>query len=147
MQHVVTDIVFDARLDESLFSLRPPEGYKMEEFEYDPPVNRLISATNMNRIMKACRKYVDEHNGQWPDSLEELFIYGLDRDVFSNPGRADENGYVYLKPPVSPTKSRIVLYEAYDVWEDGINVGFADYHIGFVKEESDFENRLGKNGQ
>lgn len=148
MQHVVTDIVFDAGLDESLFSLRPPEGYKMEEFEYDPPVKRLISATNMNRIMKACRKYVDEHNGQWPNNLEELTTYGLDGDVFLNPGQpAGEVSYVYLKPPVSPAKSRIVLHEAYDVWNGGINVAFADYHIGFIKEESDFKNHLGKNGQ
>ena len=147
MQHVVTDIVFDVELDESLFSLRPPEGYKVEEFKYDPAVKRLKSAVNMDRIIKACRKYVNEHNGQWPDSLQELTTYGLDKDVFTNPRQpAREVGYVYLKPPPSPSESRIVLYEAYDAWNSGINVGFANYHIQFIKEESDFKNRLGKNG-
>lgn len=148
MQHFVTDIVFDAELDKSLFILRPPEGYKAEEFEYDLRVNRLKSAVNMDRIIKACRKYVNEHNGQWPDSLQELTIYGLDKDVFTNPGQpAREVGYVYLKPPTSPSESRIVLYEAHNVWDGGINVGFANYHIEFIKEESDFKNRLGENGQ
>lgn len=148
MQHVITDIVFDAELDESLFSLRPPEGYKAKEIEYDPRVNRLKSAVNMDRIIKACRKYVNEHNGQWPDSLQVLTTYGLDKDVFTNPGQpAREVGYVYLKPPASPSESRIVLYEAYDVWDGGINVGHANYHIEFIKEESDFKNRLGGNGQ
>ena len=148
MQHVVTDIVFDVELDKSLFSLDPPKGYKLQEFEYDPSIKRLKSAVNMDRIIKACRKYVDEHDGQWPDSLQELTTYGLDKDVFTNPGQpAREVGYVYLKPPASPSESRIVLYEAYNVWDGGINVGLANYHIEFIKEESDFKNRLGENGQ
>lgn len=148
MQHVVTDIVFDVELDKSLFSLEPPKGYKLQEFEYDPSIKRLKSAVNMDRIIKACRKYVDEHDGQWPDSLQELTTYGLDKDVFTNPGQpVREVGYVYLKPPASPSESRIVLYEAYNVWDGGINVGLANYHIEFIKEESDFKNRLGENGQ
>ena len=38
--------------------------------------------------------------------------------------------------------SDIIVYEAYDVWSTGINVGFADGHIEFMKEESDFRKRL-----
>ena len=141
-QAITTDIVFDAELDKSLFSLEPPEGYELKKFDYDP-INRLKSAVNMDRIVKACRKYVNEHEGQWPDSLEELSIYGLDKDVFTNPRQpARKAGYVYLKPPSSPPESSIVLYEAYDVWDSGINVGLANYRIEFIKEEADFKNRL-----
>jgi outer membrane lipoprotein-sorting protein len=148
MQYVVTDIVFDVELDQSLFSLEPPKGYKLQEFEYDPSVKRLISAVNMDRIMKACRKYVNKHSGQWPDSLKELTAYGLDKDVFINPGQpAREAVYVYLKPPAFPSESRIVLYEAYNVWNGGINVGLANYHIEFIGDESDFNNRLAEDGQ
>ena len=137
-----TDIVFEAELDKSLFSLEAPEGYELKKFDYDP-INRLKSAVNMDRIVKACRKYVNEHEGQWPDSLEELPIYGLDKDVFTNPRQpARKAGYVYLKPAASPPESSIVLYEAYDVWDSGINVGLANYHIEFIKEEADFKNRL-----
>ena len=137
-----TNIVFDAELDKSLFSMEPPAGYELKKFDYDP-VNQLKSAVNMDRIVKACRKYVNEHDGQWPDSLEELSIYGLDKDVFTNPRQpARKVGYVYLKPPSSPPESSIVLYEAYDVWDSGINVGLANYRIEFIKEEADFKNRL-----
>lgn len=148
LQHIITDIVFDVELDKSLFSLEPPKGYKLQEFEYDPSIRRLKSAVNMDRIMKACRKYVDEHDGQWPDSLKELTTYGLDKDVFVNPGQpALEVGYVYLKPPASPSESRIVLRETYDVWNGGVNVGLANYQIEFIKDESELKNRLGENGQ
>ena len=142
-RHVITDIVFDAELDKSLFSLEPPPGYKFEQFEYDKVVTRMKSAANMDRILKACREYVNEHNGQWPDSLQELYQYGLDKEIFTNPAQPTrEIGYVYMRPPVSTSESRIVLYEAYEVWNGGINVGFANYQVQFIKEESGFKNRL-----
>jgi len=143
MQHVVTDIVFDAELDVSLFSLKPPEGYRLEKFDYDTAVKRVMSATNMDRILKTCRKYVSEHGGRWPDDLQELAKYSLTKDILTNPRQPSrEAGYVYLKPPASPLDSRIVLYEAYDIWNGGINVGFANYHVHFIKEESEFKKRL-----
>jgi len=143
MRHTITDIVFDIELDGSLFSLTPPQGYTLEKFDYDPAVKGLMSAAKMHRILKACREYVNEHGGQWPDSLHELGSYGLDEEIFTNPGQPKrEVGYIYLKPPVSPAESRIVLYEAYDVWNGGINVGYANYHVQFIKQESDFKNQL-----
>ncbi len=143
MQHVVTDIVFDAELDVSLFSLQPPKGYKLEKFEYDTLVKRAMSAANMDRILKACRKYVNDHGGQWPDSLQDLAKYGLEKDTLTNPRQpSSEVGYVYLKPSASPSESVVVLYEVYDTWNGGISVGFANYHVLFFKRESEFERRL-----
>jgi len=143
VQYVITDIVFDGQLDELLFSLEPPEGYELTEFEYDDSVIRLNSTVNMDRILKACKRYVNEHKGRWPDSLRELSQYGLDKEVFTNPRQPTRKlGYVYLKPSSTPSESRIVLYEAYDEWDSGINVGFANYHVQFIKEESDFKNRI-----
>lgn len=148
VRHIITDIVFDAELDGSLFSLKLPQGYKSEKFDYDPAVRRAESTVKMDRILKACRKYVNEHGGQWPDSLHELESYGLDEEIFANPRQPKrEVGYIYLKPPVSASESRIVLYEAYDVWSGGINVGFANYHVQFIKQESDFKNQLEKSIQ
>ncbi|UCF16586.1 MAG: hypothetical protein JSW59_03820 [Phycisphaerales bacterium] len=148
MRHIITDIVFDAELDGSLFSLKPPQGYKLEKFDYDPAVKRLMSAAKMDRILKACREYVNEHGGQWPDSLHELESYGLDEEIFTNPRQPKrEVGYIYLKPPISESESRIVLFEAYDVWNGGINVGFANYHVQFIKQESDLKNQLEKSIQ
>lgn len=142
-QLVITDILFDDELDMSLFNLKPPDDYEVLEFRYDEQVNRLKSAVNMNRILKACRKYVNEHNGQWPDSLQELDKYGLEKEVFTNPRQPErEAGYVYLKPPPSASESRIVLHEAYDAWNGGINVGYANYRIQFIQEESEFKKGL-----
>lgn len=145
-QFVVTDIVFDAELDVSLFSVKPPEGYKLEELNDGRGVElakRTMSIANVHRILMACKKYVTEHNGQWPDSLQELTKYGVDKETFVNPRQpALEVGYIYLKPPAFPAESRIVLYGAYDTWNGGISVGFADYHVEFMKDESGFKKQL-----
>jgi len=138
---VLTDFQFNVDLDDSLFSLTPPDGYKLvKKLHPAGKVGRLLSAVNMDRILKACRKYVNEHDGQWPDSLQVLTKYGVDKETFVNPRQPGRDvGYVYLKPPASPSESRIVLYEAHDAWNGGINVGFADYHVEFMKNESDFK--------
>lgn len=140
---VMTDFQFDVDLDDSLFSLTPPEGYKLVKELHFEMADRLKSAVNVDRILKACRKYVQDHGGQWPNNLHELTEYGVGQDTLSNPRQpAREVGYVYLKPPASPSESRIVLYETYKAWEGGINVGFANYHLQFIKEESAFEKLL-----
>lgn len=126
---VLTDeIVFDAELLESLFSLEVPAGY---ELQYDIELyNREKSAVNMSAILKACAIY-DNQYGQWPDSLQELDLPGINVSRF-----------IYLKPSQELKGRRIVLYDAYDVWEDGINVGFANYRVEFIKDESEFQKLL-----
>lgn len=139
---VTTDIMFDVDLDIRLFSLEPPEGYELKKVDPDP-VNRLKSAVNVDRILKACRKYAGEHNGQWPDSLKELTKYAIEEETFINPRQPERKvGYIYLKPPASASDDRIVLYEAYDEWNEGINVGYASTRIQFVRDKSEFENQL-----
>jgi len=150
----VTDIVFDAELDRSLFSVELPEGYEKDE-EASGLVRREVelanmvkSAVNMDRILKCCRMYAAEHNGQWPDSLKELTKYSVDEETFINPQQPERKvGYIYLKPPVSAPGDRIVLYEAYDEWNEGINVGYASTRIQFVRDISDFEKQLKESGQ
>jgi len=130
-RHFITDIVFDTELDKSLFSLETPPGYKFEQFKYDPVVIRLMSAKNMDRILKTCREYVSKHNGQWPESLQKLDLPDI-----------DVSRYIYLKPDVKPDESTIVLYEDYVKWENGINVGLSDYRVQFIKDETEFQKLL-----
>ncbi len=145
---ITSDIVFDAKIDEALFSITPPEGYKTQSIE--GPLERAAqlgtraqSAANMDRILKNCLNYVEQNSGQWPDNLHELVNNGLDQKTFINPSQPElENGYVYLKPKGHLSPTDIILYEAYDVWSIGINVGFADGHIEFIKKEADFTKRL-----
>jgi len=146
-RYFVTDIIFDAELDESLFSVKPPKGYEVEEAGYDM-VNRVKSAVNMDRILKACRTYAAEHDKRWPESLTELSGYGVGEETFVNPRQPDRRlGYVYLKPPVNPPKDRIVLYEASDTWGEGINVGYADFRVRFIRDQSEFQEQLRESSQ
>jgi hypothetical protein len=139
---VTTDIMFDVDLDMSLFSLEPPDGYELKKVDLEP-VRRVKSAVNVDRILKACRKYAAEHGGQWPDTLNELVKYAVHEETFINPRQPGRKvGYIYLKPPVSAPEDRIVLYEAYDEWNGGINVGYASTRVQFVRDKSEFENQL-----
>jgi prepilin-type processing-associated H-X9-DG protein len=145
---ITTDILFDVELDQSLFSLEPPQGYKEQRIDgplerSDQLAKRTQSVANMDRILKTCLDYVGEHDGEWPSSLDDLVNYGLNNETLVNPRQPErENGYVYLKPEGRLSPPTIVLYEAYDVWDWGINVGFVDGHVEFIKGESDFSKRL-----
>ena len=147
-QVITNDIVFDVELDEALFNIEPPEGYKKQSIE--GPLERAAqlasrsqSSVNMTRILKICLDYVEENGGEWPNNLYNLVDYGLNKETLVNPRQPErKNGYVYLKPEGRLSTSDVILYEAYDGWDGGINVGFADGHIEFIKKESDFSKRL-----
>ena len=145
---IINDIVFDVELDESLLNIEPPEGYIKQYMEGSVEragklAIRAQSADNIRRILEICFDYVEENGGDWPNSLYDLVNYGLDKEVLVNPRQPErDNGYVYLEPEGRLSPSDIILYEAYDGWGDGINVGFADGHFEFIKEESDFSKRL-----
>jgi len=127
--HSITDeIVFGTELDEALFSLEPPPGYELQH--NSGMIERMKSAVSMNEILKACMIYDNQH-GQWPDSLQELALPGIDLDR-----------YVYLKPSGKSEGQVIVLHNVYDAWEGGINVGFNDYRVELVEDESAFKELL-----
>lgn len=148
IKSITTKIVFDAMLDESLFRLDVPEGYthKLADGPSERAAKlaqRVQSAKNMKKILLNCIMYAQEHEDQWPDSLQDLNVYGLAADDLMNPRYpGQEIGYVYVKPGTPLSPSQVVLYEKYDSWADGINVGFVDGHVEFVTEESVFKNRL-----
>jgi len=150
IKSVTTDIIFDAELNRSLFRLVAPEGYR-RRFVDGPPersiklTKRSQTASNMKQILLTCIMYAQDHEDRWPDSLQDLTEYGLVKDTLINPRQPERQiGYIYIKPctPLSP--QQVVLYEAYDSWGDGINVGYADGHVHFIKEEYNFKNDLQK---
>jgi len=150
IKSVTTNIIFDAELDQSFFRLDAPDGYthRFVDGPYERTVkltNRMKSAKNMQKILLACMVYAKDHKDQWPDSLQDLTQRRLARDTLINPRQPErESGYIYIKPstPISP--QQVVLYEAHDSWADGINVGYADGHVQFIKEESNFKKDLQK---
>ena len=119
--------------------------------------NRVKSASNLRQIGLAALMYGNEHHGQWPDNVGQLFdAADLTADVFVDP-RGDENGpppppagtdkeaaaawatdrkdYVYVGAGRAADKTApgvIIAYENPKGLADGINVLFADGHVEFV---------------
>ena len=144
----ITDMVIGEELDESLFSLSPPEGYSVEEtsepaIKPQKQVIQALSARIMIKLAKACYKYSKEHNGLWPENLQEAIEYGIEDDTLLNlTDPESELGCVYIRP--SKISFRLVLlYQAYEVWpEGGINVSFVDGHTTIIKDEATFKEHL-----
>jgi prepilin-type processing-associated H-X9-DG protein len=105
---------------------------------------QVMSASNMRQLLMGAIIYADDHKGAFPDKLEDLTTVlpgpAMPR-LLVNPSQPKRKvGYVYVKPENGamadqPTE-RLVLYEAFDAWPGGINVGFADGHVEMVRDEA-----------
>ncbi len=69
MKMVMSDFQFDVPLDESLFSLTPPEGYKLL-----PEMNMDYSNAGEKDVIEVLRRYTDMENGAFPDSLADQSV-------------------------------------------------------------------------
>lgn len=110
--------------------------------------SRIASASNMSDSLKACIKFIKDNNGKWPEDFNALSKYGFNIQQVTEKGFVkDKIRYVYLKPSPSDNsipEQTVVLYEEYNDFADGINVGFADGHIRFVDNEGMFLGILSK---
>ena len=68
MEMVLSNFQFDVPLDESLFSLTPPEGYKLQEMNMD------FSNAGEKDVIEVLRRYADMENGAFPDSLTDQIL-------------------------------------------------------------------------
>jgi prepilin-type processing-associated H-X9-DG protein len=107
------------------------------------------SMKNAKRMVMACWQYSQKHEGQWPETLKDLIAEGLSEEVFVNPVQPDNpDSYVYVKPADPGNRSNpaktVVIYETYDTWGIGINVGFLDGHVEFIRDEQKFQDLLSK---
>lgn len=149
---ITTDFGLDEPLADSLFSVEVPPGYRLANVN-TPELNRAAelsrrvkSAGAATRIVTACIRFEKEHGGQWPESLEQLAPYGIDAQALVNPRQPDSvDGWVYVRPRVPLNKlppHAVLVHEAFSSWGDGVNVGFADGHVEFVKDQSKFNQLL-----
>jgi outer membrane lipoprotein-sorting protein len=154
---VYENIEFGVDLDDSLFSMALPDGYT--ESHVDSPLlpqqgsfaeaqtraYRAMSMANLHMLEGAGRKYADENNGQWPESLEELVGRDhISRRTLVNPARKDlAVGYVYIRPHErSPEPKALLMYEAHEAWGKGISVAFTDGRVEFLEDEAEFKQLL-----
>jgi hypothetical protein len=61
---ICSDFVFDADLDESLFSLEPPAGYKVQKLTVD------VSPAEEKDLIETLRRYAQLRGGALPDQLD-----------------------------------------------------------------------------
>ena len=144
----ISDIVIGEELDESLFSLSPPEGFSVittheSVIEQQKEVMQRLSARIMIKLAKACYDYSKENNGIWPNNLKQAIEYGIEDSAFLNLTDPEiELGCVYIRP-VKTDPRCVLIYQAYDVWpEGGIIVSFVDCFTNIIKDEATFKEHL-----
>ncbi len=115
---------------------------------------RALSAANMQQILRGVYLCMSKGNSQWPVGLRTIVEKGLGKtgdeaaQILTNPRWPDRTpAYIYVKPAVPVTSvidpgKTVALYEAYDEWGDGINVGFLDGHVMFTNDEALFRDLL-----
>lgn len=106
---------------------------------------RVVSMSHERQLLLGCVMYADQHQGQFPPSLEEAAKQAEATDVLVDPLHPDQKpAYKYVKPAAG-TKTppdRLVLYEAFNQFGDGVSVGFADGHVEWISDESHFQELL-----
>lgn len=123
-----------------------PEPNVSSTLRDDQMKDYYVSMKNVKRMVMACWQYSQQHDGQWPDNLKDLIGQGLSADIFVNPTQPDNpDSYIYIKPAdMSSPAQTVVIYEMYDRWNIGINVGFLDGHVEFIRDEQQFKDLLSK---
>ena len=140
---VITDFVFDTPLDDSLFSTAVPEGYRLMPVSAEPILARTTAAYALKKLAAPLLKYARDHNEQFPKALGELEPYGITARDLVNPGRPGQSpGYVYIRPSSRKGAMSIVVYEAYDRWDGGVNVLYMDGHVARINDESELKRQL-----
>lgn len=109
---------------------------------------RVNSSNHMLQLLQACFLYANNRGDhQFPASLEAAVKSGdLPSSVLVNPRLPHKQpGYVYIRPregePVSA--DRMMVYENFDEFGPGINVGFGgDGHVEWIANKQAFEKLL-----
>ncbi|MBN2183558.1 MAG: hypothetical protein JW715_16735 [Sedimentisphaerales bacterium] len=144
-----TEIKIDTELNDSLFSLKPPEDYTFTEgsSNYSDAQSRI--STKMRHLLLNCFIYASERNGQYPKKLSELKAVGITDQILKNllTSQDNPNGPVLMRyrPPRegSDPLREMILYQIFEKWPaDGAIVGFADGHIEIILDKNHFEELI-----
>ena len=113
-----------------------------------------FSQNNLAQIGRAIHIYEGTYKGQWPSSLREIVEkgrqtpYDPSMDLLANPQRPNmKPAYIYIKPAMPSSKipdpgQLVVVYEAYDKWDAGINILLLDGHVKFITDEAEFQKMM-----
>jgi prepilin-type processing-associated H-X9-DG protein len=137
-----SDFKFDVEFDDALFSLQPPAGYEVVSVGISPVSaddQRRFCWMNLKQIGIAIFMYLQAHDRQYPNSLDDLVSFLEGRQPLVCPGSGEE-GYIYEKPAtpflkVVEPRSVMTVYDKPGNHEGGRNVLFLDGHVQWLTEE------------
>ena len=109
---------------------------------------RVHVGAQIRRLWQAAIAYWSV-NQKWPEDFAAM-EKNLDgpqgaKMALLNPRQPNRPvGFVYVKPQGQgqPNAQTVVIYEAYDKWGEGINVGYGDGRVEFVADEAEFIKQL-----
>jgi hypothetical protein len=117
---------------------------------------RYLSQSHMHELLAAAAVYAREHNGLWPTDLTALREWMLKMQdpqlvntLLTDPSQPNRPvGYIYLPPPptfkkVEDAQMAMVMYEYFDTWPGGVNIGLADGRVVFLDNHAKFRELLG----
>jgi prepilin-type processing-associated H-X9-DG protein len=111
---------------------------------------RETSDSVIRQLLAALYLWAAANQGVFPPDLQTLVKTGVTGPQnLINPSRPElgQAGYVYLRPNVPLSKledpgGQVVLYEAHERFGEGVNVGFADGHVGWIADQARFQALL-----
>lgn len=119
---------------------------------------RTFSMNNVSQWVRAVHIYYAEKKA-WLENFHQMMVVAMrmqiepgddSPDILKNPQRPTMRpAYAYIKPGLPMTRianpgELVVIYERYDEWGEGINVGFLDGHATFVSDPAEFEKMLAR---
>ena len=146
-----TDIRIDQELDDKLFSLDVPAGYKLFKGGPYVPAQAYYSKmmTKMRNLGMACIEYAGDHKGEFPAKLEQLVgSNGMTAEklakLVSSPDKPNAPPAILYRRPRAGKDggTEIILYEAPEQRRDGkVAAGFTDGHAQ-IMTQAEFEKLM-----
>ena len=148
---MIVSIQIDTELDDSLFSLEPPEGYTLKVEKSSWPDHKKKISTKVMHLGLWCWSYASDNDDRFPDDLADIVRAGIITEkvlnkVLAAPDNPDGPPVIRYRKPNKDAKDRsteVILYEIYDQWpQDGVVACFGDGHSEIIAEQNRFEELI-----
>jgi len=105
--HIMSDFVFDAELDESLFSLEIPEGYSVQTIPVD------AAKPSEKDLIEMLRMWAETTEGEFPSTLDLSILKSVIKEEFEIPFERKLKQEKKLKPAKAKKSAEQELQEMF----------------------------------